>query len=128
MLLTQPLNARWSKLKGQLEEEQATEKARCAVNHHERVSSMANRLAVEQFIPCVLHMEMRDNEKVTFTLFAVGMDRHPDGDSATMRQFVKATVSLTPCTMMHLVIEAPEGLASGNFLCKTAANKLNLEA
>lgn len=49
---------------------------------------MANGLAGEDFIPCVLHMEMRVNEKLFWSLLSVGMDWHLDGDSSARTMYV----------------------------------------
>lgn len=62
--------------------------ARETVARHDRVSHMANRLAVQDFVPCILHVEMRVSEKLTHSLFVMGMDRCLDGDSATHRRMV----------------------------------------
>lgn len=58
------------------------------MSHHEGVKHIANGLAVEDFIPCVLHMEMRVNEKLFRCLLAMALDRCLDGDSATRTLFI----------------------------------------
>lgn len=82
-LMSQPFEVKKSKLKELLADEVGTQIARTAVSHHDRVKCLIIGLAVENFIPCMLHMEMRANEKISFCLFAAGMDWCPDGDSAT---------------------------------------------
>lgn len=49
---------------------------------------IVNGLAMEDFAPCALHMEMQVDKKPPFGLFLQGMDRCPDGDFKTRAKFV----------------------------------------
>lgn len=61
--------------------------ARKTVDRHYGVQTVYNKLRVENACVCVLHMEMRLNEKLFYTLLGQGMDRYLQ-DSKTRRLFV----------------------------------------
>lgn len=58
-LLMQLLDICRGRLRELVVQENSMLLARAAVNHHSKVEDLANKLAVEDVIPCVLHMENR---------------------------------------------------------------------
>lgn len=97
-MMTQSLEIRRERRRELVTEENTILSARSAINHHAKVEGIANKLAVKDFIPCILHMEMRVNEKVFWNLLAQGMDRYLDGDSSTRNKFVNR---VTDCVNRH---------------------------
>ena len=45
------------------------------------VNEVATKLLCEQAIPCILHAEMRVNEKLFYTLLSMALDRYPEGNA-----------------------------------------------
>ena len=55
----------------------------------ESVNDIATKLLCEQAIPCILHAEMRVNEKLFYTLLSMGLDRYPEGQSKQKREMIE---------------------------------------
>lgn len=77
-----------AKLKSMVALEDKINHSRATVDRHSNISLVALPLEAERAVPCLLHMEMRLNEKVFWTLLAQGMDRYQDKDGKTRKLFV----------------------------------------
>lgn len=74
--------------------------ARKAVGRHDRANDIALRLAVGDTIICILHMEMRVNEKIFWTLLAKALFRYTDGDSSTRSKLIDAVTECMRTTVL----------------------------
>ena len=54
----------------------------------ESVHDIATKLLCEQAIPCILHAEMRVNEKLFYTLLSMALDRYPEGQAKKKRMMI----------------------------------------
>lgn len=80
--LSPTLEERHEKLKVLIQCEKMTQHARSTVSRFDTANALAPMLAAGQAIPCLLHLEMRVNEKLFCTSVQQAMERHRDGDSA----------------------------------------------
>jgi hypothetical protein len=74
--------------------------ARATVERSGVVRGIAERVLAEEAVSYILHMEMRVNEKLFWTLLNVGMDRYQDGDSATRRLLVSKVTECMKTTVL----------------------------
>jgi hypothetical protein len=94
------LNDRRSRLKAMIDIENKILLARSTIERSESVRGIAEKVLAEEAVPCVLHLEMRCNEKLFWTLLAVGMDRYQDGDSATRKLMVTKVTECMKTTVL----------------------------
>jgi hypothetical protein len=74
-------NDRRHRLKALIDEENRIHLARETLQKSESVRSIAEKVVLaEEAVPCILHLEMRINEKVFWTLLSLGIDRYQEGD------------------------------------------------
>lgn len=68
--------------------EEQIQLARTTVSRHDTVRDMADELLIEDCTPCLLHLEMRVNEKLFWTLLQHGCDRYLEGDNQTRNKYI----------------------------------------
>jgi hypothetical protein len=88
------------KLKRLIEEEDKINLARETLQRSESVRSIAEKVLAEEAVPCILHLEMRINEKVFWTLLSKGIDRYQEGDSKTRKAFVEKVTECMKTTVL----------------------------
>jgi hypothetical protein len=82
--------------------ESSIQLARFTVRRHETARSLAISLAVEKFIPCILHMKMRVVEKVFHTLINSGLQRY--GESQVDKKTCKLLAANIELCMKNEII------------------------
>ncbi len=80
------LEDRRSRLRKLMVNEKTIFLARATINRFDQVNEIAEKIAAEEAIPCVLHMEMRMNEKVFWTVLAQALERYTDGKVNAQRR------------------------------------------
>lgn len=74
--------------------------ARETVDGHDQANDMATRMATQDAMQCVLHMENRVGEKPFHTLTSTAIDRCPDGNGKTRRTLVKQATECVRSTVL----------------------------
>lgn len=92
------LEDRRERLRQLLSDEQVIQLARKALNKQDAVNMVSTRLLCEQALPCVMHAEMRMNEKLFHCLLSMAMDRHQDVDSKLRKELI-CTVTECMCSV-----------------------------
>jgi hypothetical protein len=82
--------------------------ARMTLKRSESVRSIAEKVLAEEAVPCILHLEMRINEKVFWTLLSLAIDRYQEGDSATRKKFVSKVTECMKTTVLGNVSNGTE--------------------
>jgi hypothetical protein len=91
---------RRNRLKCLIAEEDRIHLARSTIQRSESVRHIAEKVLAEQAVPCVLHLEMRINEKVFWTLLSLAIDRYQEGDSTTRKLFVAKVTECMKTTVL----------------------------
>ncbi|CAB9529733.1 hypothetical protein SEMRO_2605_G332420.1 [Seminavis robusta] len=63
--------------------------ARQTLTRHDQVNSLTEKLLCEEAIPCILHLEMRVNEKLFWSLLAQALDRYQEADGKIRNEMIK---------------------------------------
>jgi hypothetical protein len=91
---------RRAKLKAIIAEEAKIHLARKTIDRRDSIRGIAEKVLAEEAVPCILHLEMRINEKLFWTLLSVGLDRYQDGDSATRKACVAKVTECMKTTVL----------------------------
>jgi hypothetical protein len=101
-------NDRRAKLKDIVAVEDKINLARSTIERSESVRGIAEKVLAEEAVPCVLHLEMRCNEKLFWTLLNVGMDRYQDGEFATRKEMVSRVTECMKTTVLGNIANETE--------------------
>ncbi|CAB9505987.1 hypothetical protein SEMRO_250_G098940.1 [Seminavis robusta] len=63
--------------------------ARQTLTRHDQVNSLTDKLLCEEAIPCILHLEMRVNEKLFWSLLSQALDRYQEADGKVRKEMIK---------------------------------------
>jgi hypothetical protein len=91
---------RRAKLKAFIAEEDKINLARKTLDRRDSIWGITEKVLAEEAVPCILHLEMRINEKLFWTLLSVALDRYQDGASATRKVCVAKVTECMKTTVL----------------------------
>ena len=87
-IVTLDLEGRREYLRSLMKDEDEILKAKLTVDRVDAVNLVKVKLLCEQAIPCILHAEMRVNEKLFYSLLSMALDRYPEGQAKTRKAMI----------------------------------------